>query len=104
MPSPIPFCVDEVPSHDELRVVETWRAEVQSRVDGSCAQLPKGLTHLRLNVTRFEVRSGVLSAAPQLAAFRALLVKSVQTIDPEAVIVGGYQWNPDCWSFVPEAT
>jgi hypothetical protein len=97
-------CVDAVPSHEELRVVETWRVEVQSEVGGSFAQLPEGLTHMRLNVTQFEVRSGVLSAAPQLAAFRALLVKSVQSIDPQAVIVGAHQWNPDCWSFAPETT
>jgi hypothetical protein len=97
----VAVCADRVPGHDDFQVHEVWRAAMQySCVAQFSPMLPTRPIHIRLSVMSFEVHQGVLDGAPQLALMRALFVRSLSSIDPDLITVGGQcDWDPAYWKF-----
>lgn len=62
-------------------------------------------TVVEVAVTHYEIRRGVVRAAPQLALARHLVASMYRGLDHGSVVAGGqHDWHPEWWPDVPPAS
>ncbi len=94
-------CVDFAPGDTPATAFPRWQWEVGFFVfaDGhGPAIIPAGHVAVRADVTRFQIESRGVVAAPQLALLRHMFVLGIQAIDPQALVFGGQRgWRTEWW-------